>query len=256
MGMIEKANTIPEIFQRTAMIYGPEAMEKLSHAKVIVFGVGGVGSWCAEGLARCGIGSLTLIDADTVCATNVNRQLQADSHNIGKPKVTELAERLRTINPAATVTALQIFYDHNTADSFRLAQYDCVVDAIDSIANKVLLLENCVQSNVAVVSSMGAACKRDPSKIQMSSIGKTHNCPLARIVRRELKRKQLNLDIPCVFSDEPPANSQNERGDIVSETAAIHPKKINGALVQITAIFGFMLSHLAIEALLRDRDAQ
>lgn len=250
--MNNSAHSIPEYFQRTAMVYGPEAMEKLSRAKIIIFGVGGVGSWCAEGLVRCGIGSLTMVDADVINATNVNRQLQANSQNIGNAKASELAGRLQAINPQAEIIPQQKFYDQSSAASFDLGGYDCVIDAIDSIANKLMLLENCLSLHTPVVSSMGAAGKRNPSLIRTSTIGETRHCPLARIVRRELKRRQLALDIPCVFSDELPAQAKitfDEKPD----PGIVHPKKVNGALVQITAIFGFILCNLAIETILANK---
>lgn len=251
---------------RVEMVLGPEAMERLAKARVIIFGVGGVGSWCAEGLVRSGITELTLVDSDIVCPTNVNRQLQATSLNLGQSKVKELRKRLLDINPGANIIARHEAYDGDSASGFGLAAFDYVVDAIDSITNKALLLEKCVEAGVTVFSSMGAAARTDPSKIKTGKLSKTHGCPLARNVRKRLRDKKVPGDFLCVYSDEPAVDPAVETICGSGECACVYDrdafcgdtgesatdwcsmkKRVNGALVHITAIFGFTLAGLVID---------
>jgi len=189
-------------FHRTEILIGIEAMNRLQKARVILFGVGGVGGPCAEALVRSGIGHLTVVDSDLICITNVNRQIQAMTGNVGAVKVEALAERLRAINPESTIEALQKPYTPETRDEFNLESYDVVLDAIDSISCKVDLLATCVERDITVFASMGAACKLDPSRIRTASIWKTHGCALARIVRRGLRQREVKGTFECVYSDE------------------------------------------------------
>ncbi len=248
------------------MVLGTPVMERLSRTRVIVFGVGGVGSWCAECLVRTGIKNLTIVDSDIICPTNINRQIQATAKNIGRSKVEELADRLRSINPEAKITALHATYDENSFAEFNLPSYDFVIDAIDSLKNKVLLLEQCVAGGITVFSSMGAGARSDPTKIKIDRIARTKNCPLARRVRKMLRDKNIPADMLCVYSDEIPVDPAVETlcgtGDCAcvddrkdfceeNESGAVDwcgvKRQINGALVHITAIFGFMLAGLVIE---------
>ena len=217
-------------------------MKKLSRAGVIIFGVGGVGSWCAESLVRTGINNLTIVDSDIICSTNINRQVQATSLNIGKSKAEELGVRLRAINPVANITALHTVYDETTSHEFDLAAYDYVIDAIDSLKSKLLLLERCAAAGVTVYSSMGAGARNDPTKIKVDRIANTRNCPLARRVRKMLRDKNIDANIPCVYSEELPAGPTLEAVD-----SCDRKKQVNGSLVHVTAIFGFMLAGLVIE---------
>ncbi|MFA6293719.1 MAG: ThiF family adenylyltransferase, partial [Victivallales bacterium] len=148
-----------QLFHRTELLLGKDAMKRIQDAKVIIFGVGGVGSWCAEALVRTGVGHLSIVDSDVVCPTNVNRQLQATSHNIGKPKVDELRERLLTINPEADIKAFKVMYDDKTCDQFNLSEYDYVLDAIDTLRSKILLIRLSLEAGVKLYSSMGAGSK-------------------------------------------------------------------------------------------------
>jgi tRNA threonylcarbamoyladenosine dehydratase len=247
------------------MVLGKEIMDSISSTSVIIFGVGGVGSWCAECLVRTGVINLTIVDSDIICPTNINRQVQATSINIGRSKVEEMKARLIAINGDANITALHAAYDEKSCDSFDLSSYDYVIDAIDSLKNKILLLEKCVQSNTTVYSSMGAGARSDPTKIRIGLISKTTNCPLARRVRKLLREKNIFADIPCVYSDElpvPPAvdtlcgtgecacvhdrNSFCSENDMESVDWCGMKKQINGALVHVTAVFGFMLAGMVI----------
>lgn len=255
---------------RVEMVLGGDAMARLSKARVIVFGVGGVGSWCAEALIRSGIVHLSLVDSDIICPTNLNRQLQATSRNLGESKVREIRERLLSINPDADIIALHRAYDATTSDAFDLGSYDYVIDAIDSIANKVLLIERCLALGVTIYSSMGAAAKTDPTRITIAPLSKTHGDPLARVVRRRLRERGVELDLPCVFSDEPaldPAaeticgtgacecvhdrDAFNESCDEGATDWCAMKKRVNGALVHITGVFGFTLAGMVINDIAR-----
>ncbi len=248
---------------RTEMVLGSAAMEALARAKVIVFGVGGVGSWCAEALVRSGLVNLTIVDSDTVCPTNINRQAQATSLNLGNVKVYEMEKKLLAINPGAAITAVHDVYDETSFSRFDLASCDYVIDAIDSLKNKVLLIEQCLVSGTKLYSSMGAASRTDPTRIKVGPLTGTVNCPLARVVRRNLRKKNLTTDITCVYSDELPVAPAVETlcgsgaCDCCGEKAAgpddasrtdwcSMKKQVNGSLVQITAIFGFTLASLVI----------
>ena len=174
-----------DIFRRTELLLGDELMERLSSKRVIIFGVGGVGSWCAESLIRSGIRQLTIVDFDRVCVTNINRQLMATTKTVGQVKVDVLRERLLTINPAADITALQQVFTAETADSFDLDGYDYIIDAIDSLKDKSLLIQMACQTKARFFSSMGAALKMDPTRIQVTEFWKVQGDPLARALRRQ-----------------------------------------------------------------------
>jgi tRNA A37 threonylcarbamoyladenosine dehydratase len=243
-----------QMTNRTEMVLGSAALERLSRARVVVFGVGGVGSWCAEALVRTGLLHLTVVDADIICPTNVNRQLQATARTIGGSKVGEIKRRFLEINPSADIEALHAAFDESSCGNFSLPSYDYVVDAIDTLKDKVLLLEQCIGSGVRFFSSMGAGSRTDPSRIRVGALSATVNCPLARAVRRALRKKSLSTDFTCVYSDEPPAGRTMEtRGHAEKcESAAGmegwpgRKSRVNGSLVHITAVFGFTLAGLVI----------
>ena len=175
------------IYTRTAALIGDAGLERLKAASVAVFGCGGVGSYAAEALARAGVGAITVVDADTVAPSNLNRQLIALADTLGRPKADAEAERIRQINPGCLVTALSVFYSAENADDFDLSQYDYVVDAIDTVTSKLLLAERCRDAGTKLISSMGTGNKLDPSRFRVADISKTSVCPLARVMRRELK---------------------------------------------------------------------
>jgi len=177
-------------FDRTGRLLGDSAMERLANARVVVFGLGGVGSFAAEGLVRSGIGHLTLVDHDDVCVTNTNRQLHATVKAVGKPKAELMAQRCQEINPAAKVEAVREFYRADVAEQMlQPGQYDFVVDAIDNVKAKLHLLHRCVTLGVPVVSSMGAAGRLDPTAIRVEDLSETHMDPFAKDIRKLLKRK-------------------------------------------------------------------
>ena len=234
------------IFRRSELLLGNESMERIAQKRVIIFGVGGVGSWCAESLVRSGIRQLTIVDSDRVCITNINRQLMATTKTVGQVKVAALKERLLSINPSAEITALQQIFTAETAESFHLGAYDYIVDAIDSLKDKALLILLATSlppgredRKTAFFSSMGAALKLDPTRIKTTEFWKVQGDPLARALRKRFKR---NGEYPkhkfqCVYSDE-----------LLENKKPIDPDdKGNGTIAHITAIFGFMLAGLVVQ---------
>jgi tRNA A37 threonylcarbamoyladenosine dehydratase len=216
---------------------------------VIVFGVGGVGSWCAEGLIRSGVGTLTIVDSDCVSITNVNRQLMATTKTVGKPKVDVLRERLLEINPNATINAIQDVYCAENATSFHLDEYDYVIDAIDSLKDKAHLILEATMSNAKLFASMGAALKLDPMKIKVAEFWDVKGCPLGAALRKKFKKEKLfpKRKFKCVYSEELLENLGNEPEIDSTNTWDAKKAQINGSLVHITAIFGFTLSGLVVQ---------
>ena len=194
---------IMSIFSRTELILGRAAMERLARAHVIVFGVGGVGSYASEALARCGVGALTLVDHDVVSETNINRQAHALHSTIGQPKIDAMASRLLDINPAAEIRKIAKFYSPGLADEFFSGPVDYVLDCIDTLACKMDLAIEAGKRGVAIISCMGTGNKLDPSRFQVSDISKTRDCPLARNMRKELRKRGVN-HLKVVYSQEAP----------------------------------------------------
>ena len=190
-------------FSRTQLVFGKEAMDKLKGARVAVFGIGGVGGYTVEALARSGVGAIDIIDDDKVCLTNINRQIIATRKTVGKYKVDAAKERIEDINPDCKVTAFKTFYMPETADQFDFTQYDYVVDAIDTVTGKIALIENAKKAGTPIISSMGAGNKVDPTAFEVTDIYKTSVCPLAKVMRYELKRRGIKK-LKVVYSKEKP----------------------------------------------------
>ncbi len=188
-------------FSRTELLFGKEAMQKLASARVAVFGIGGVGGFTAEALARSGVGAIDLIDDDKVCLTNINRQIIALRSTVGKYKVDVAEERLKGINPDIKINTYKTFYTPETADLFDFTQYDYVVDAIDTVTGKIELAVNAQKSGTPIISSMGAGNKLNPEKFEVADIYETSVCPLARVMRRELKSRGIKR-LKVVYSKE------------------------------------------------------
>ena len=256
-----------DIFNRNELLIGTAAMNKISKTRVILFGLGGVGSWCAESLVRSGIGQLTIVDSDIISPTNINRQLPATTETIGQAKTEVLKMRLLTINPHAVITAIQTAYTAETNDFFQLDSYDYIVDAIDSLRHKASLIVNATNTHATLFSSMGAALKLDVSPIRTAEFWEIKGCSLAAALRRRFKKGVMPAKkFRCVFSDEvlenkgaPLTEAYCQPSHIINDEAFDDKKttlsqsvwderkaRINGTMVHVTAIFGFMLAGLLI----------
>ncbi len=249
---------------RTELALGPSAVDAAGQASVIIFGLGGVGSCCAEALLRSGIGHLCLVDSDIVCASNLNRQLQATSLNIGQSKAEALGQRLMEINPEAKIWVLNRAFSAENKEEFHIEDYDFVIDAIDTVSNKLDLIELCLRRGIKFLSSMGAGARSDPSQVRVGKLSHTRNCTLARVVRQGLRKRRLRSDFLCVYSLElplkplqgipspaggpSPARAPDQAGapnPAVAGTEALGRKKqINGSLLQVTGVFGLNLAAL------------
>lgn len=236
------------IFNRTKRLVGEAALEKIFQKRVIIFGVGGVGSWCAESLVRSGIKHLTIVDADRVNVTNVNRQLMATTKTVGRVKVDVLKERLLEISPDAVIDARAELYSAETADSFRLQDYDYIIDAIDSLDCKMHLLLNASRTKAKVYASMGAALKMDPTKIKVAEFWDAKGCPLARALRDKFKKNELRpaKKIKVVYSEELLKNLGPVANDDGSP-AEFHKVAYNGSMAHAVAIFGFTIAGLVMQ---------
>ncbi|MDO6354304.1 tRNA threonylcarbamoyladenosine dehydratase [Caloramator sp. CAR-1] len=190
-------------FSRTELLLGKEGVEKLKKSTVAVFGVGGVGSFAVEALARSGVGRLILIDDDDVCITNINRQLHATTKTVGKPKVEVMAERVKEINPKAVVLPIKEFVSKDNIEKLLTNDIDYVIDAIDTVTSKIELVVKCNEMNIPIISSMGAGNKLDPTKFEVEDIYKTSVCPLAKVMRTELRKRGIKK-LKVVYSKEPP----------------------------------------------------
>jgi len=229
-------------FDRTSLLVGEENLKKLSKTSVLVFGVGGVGSWAAEALVRCGIGKIGIIDNDVVCASNINRQVEATSLTIGQPKASILKRRLLEINPECDITAWDELFCRENAGRFNIEKADYVIDAIDSLTHKLDLIEITTAADVTLFSSMGMALKTDPAKIQIESIWKTDVCPLARLMRQGLRKRDFRGDFKVVYSVEQPAKCEKARNF--------------GSIVTVTASAGLMLASLVIQDILNNSQTE
>lgn len=208
-------------FTRTELVLGKENLARLSGVKVAVIGVGGVGGYVAEALARSGIGALVLVDHDVVSITNLNRQIIALDSTLGRSKVEVLAERIHQINPACGVEIHQRYYDKDNHHDLIPSDVDYVADAIDSVASKADLIEQCLQSNVAIISSLGTGNKLDLTRLTITDISKTHTCPLARAVRGTLRKRGIHEGVPVVFSPEQPVGKRE--GSVPGSTSFVPP---------------------------------
>lgn len=214
-------------FERTKQIIGEEALDKLAKASVIVFGVGGVGSYVSEGLARAGIGSITLVDKDCVDVTNINRQIPALHSTVGKSKVEVMAKRIRDINPDCEVETMEIFYLPENRDCIGFASYDYVVDAVDTVTAKICIIEEAKAAGVPVISSMGTGNKLDAGAFVITDIEKTKVCPLAKVMRKELRNRNIT-DVKVIYSEEEPKG----QGGSISFVPSVAGLMIAGEVVK------------------------
>jgi tRNA A37 threonylcarbamoyladenosine dehydratase len=258
---------VPPRFQRLALITGADAVQELAKTRVIVFGLGGVGSWCAEALVRSGIGEIGLVDSDIVCVTNINRQAQATGKTIGQFKADTLKTRLAEINPNCRIITHNKVFSRDTADSFCIENYHFVIDAIDSLGPKLDLIELCGDIKKCLFSSMGMAQKLDPTLLRAADIWETEGCPLARLVRSGLRKRGFSGHFTAVYSTERlplhmeisvscgngeclcPSREgiQADDGACAKEWCA-SKKLINGSAVMVTAAAGMILASLVVRA--------
>lgn len=247
--------------RRTELLLGSSALSRLNNARVLIFGVGGVGSWCAECLVRSGIRHITIVDSDRVCFTNCNRQLMATSKTVGQVKVNVLKNRLLEINPNLDIDAQQRVYDASSAESFKMETYDFIVDAIDSLSEKadLILRATSLPKNITLISSMGAALRRDPFKVRKAEFWNVKGDALARALRNRFKRIKTypSRKFICVYSEETPMQNLGEcstcglpdcicaQNDDVNNWS-VRKAQINGSLCHITAIFGMSIAGIVI----------
>jgi len=248
------------IFKRAELLLGTEMMDKIANTRIILFGIGGVGSWCAESLIRTGVKYLTIVDSDRVCETNINRQLMATTKTVGQQKVDALKARLLEINPEAEITTLGKVYSEETSGSFHIETYDYVVDAIDSLKHKVHLIRTATRTKAKLFSSMGAALKIDPTRIKVAEFWKVQGCPLAAALRRKMKQGEKPAKkFLCVYSDEllenkglKYENDESKSSELLKQDNPSIKASTNGTLAHITAIFGFTLAGLIIKDICKE----
>lgn len=248
--MINKTTiTERDLQRRTELLFGSEGLNKIQSARVIIFGVGGVGSWCAESLVRSGVRHLTIVDSDCVSVTNCNRQLMATTKTIGEVKVEVLKKRLLEINPEADIISLEKIYDKDSAESFHMEEYDYIVDAIDSLKDKadLILRATALPDHITFISSMGAALRSNPFMVRQAEFYKVKGDPLARALRKKMKHMNVKpaRKFQCVYSEEPPMENQYVEVE-EEQTGHIVKAQINGSLCHITAIFGMSISGMIL----------
>lgn len=232
-------------YSRTEALIGEDGVKKLSKAKVIVFGIGGVGSFVVEALARCGVGSLTLVDNDVVAVTNINRQLIALHSTIGLPKTEVAKKRVHDIDPEILVHTYETFYGPQTKEFFKLEDYDYVVDAIDTVTSKLTLIEECYRTGTKIISCMGTGNKLDPSKFEIADISKTNTCPLAKAVRTELRKRGIKK-CKVLFSKELPVKSLKPTGETKGNT----DRPVPGSISFVPSVAGLMIAGEVVRDLL------
>ncbi len=231
-------------FSRTARIFGADGMERLSNSHIAVFGVGGVGSYIAEGLARSGVGHITLVDSDDVDITNLNRQIEALSDTVGQPKAQAMKERILLINPECEVTVRDCFFLPDNSDSFDFTQYDYVADAVDTVTAKIELVIKAQREGTPIISSMGTGNKLCPAMLEVSDIYKTSVCPLARVMRQELKKRGVKK-LKVVYSKEEPIQA------LASEEENAHRRSIPASAVFVPATAGLIIASEIVKDILK-----
>lgn len=247
-------------FSRTQLLLGDEAMNKLAASRVAVFGIGGVGGYVCEALIRSGVGAIDLVDDDKVCLTNLNRQIIATRKTVGQYKTQVMKERILDINPDAKVEVHNCFFLPETADDFEFEKYDYVVDAVDTVTAKIALVMKCKEKNVPIISSMGAGNKLDASAFRVADIYKTKVCPLAKVMRRELKKRGVKK-LKVVYSEEMPIKPLEDMS-ISCETNCICPpgaqhkctqrRAIPGSVAFVPSVAGLIIAGEVVKDLIKD----
>lgn len=232
-------------FARTELLIGREGLDKLAQSTVAIFGVGGVGSYVVEALARSGVGKLVLVDHDNVSLTNINRQLPALHSTIGMAKVEVLRKRVADINPDCQVEAIQAFYEAEKRDDFIRTEFTYIVDAIDSIGPKIDLIATAINKGIPIVSSMGAGNKLDPTQLKLVDISKTHTCPMAKVVRKLLRERGITRGLKVVYSCEPPI----QPGVPYPEESGIR-RQLPGSIAFVPSVSGLFLASAVVNDIL------
>ncbi len=236
-------------YDRTALVIGDEGIEKLKKSRVAVFGIGGVGSYTVEALARAGVGTIAIFDNDTVSDSNINRQLIALHSTVGKKKTEVMAQRIADINPEIKVIANDIFYSAENADEFNPSDFDYVVDAIDTISSKLLLIERCEETKTPIISCMGTGNHLDPSKFSIADINKTSVCPLARVMRLELKKRGIKK-LKVLYSTEQPIKPETDEKLLEEEKQkGSSRRQIPGSISFVPSVAGLMIAGEVIRTL-------
>lgn len=244
-----------DYFKRIEMLVGKDAMKRISRVNVIVVGCGGVGSWAAEALVRSGVQRMTVVDADTVGVTNVNRQAVATSLTVGRQKVEVMREILLDINPDAKIVAINKPFTAETADDFKLHSFDIIIDAIDSLKHKAALIVRATGTEATFISSMGAALRVDPTKVRYAEFWKVNGCKLAATLRHRFKRVGVfpQKKFLCVYSEETPIRTLESREEPTDLIAGSQHMRDNGSAVFVTAAFGLTIASLAVRSLIENR---
>ncbi len=233
-----------ELFERTELLIGEEALERLAGTRVALFGVGGVGGYALEALVRSGIGDITIIDGDTVSKSNINRQIIATAQTVGRAKVEVAKERAQTINPEVKITALNMFFSKENADSIDFSSFDYIIDAIDTVSSKIELIMRAKAAGVPIISSMGAGNKLDPTAFEVSDIYRTSVCPLARVMRTELKKRGVK-SLKVVYSKEEPKKS------VVKESTGESVRHSPGSIAFVPSVVGLIIGGEVIKDLIK-----
>lgn len=252
---------MPNEFSRTEMLIGKEALEKLAHSRVAVFGIGGVGSFVVEGLARAGVGRFVLVDDDCVCLTNINRQIHATRRTLGKPKASVMRDRVLDINPGAEVVVHKTFYTPENARELVKPDYDYIVDAVDTVTAKIDLVINARALDIPVISSMGTGNKLDPAKFEIADIYDTSVCPLARVMRRELRKRGV-AELKVVYSrEEPlkPLGTDDTDGEIsmrsggATDEPGVVRRQVPGSISFVPSVAGLLIAAEVVKNLIASK---
>ena len=245
-------------FLRTKLLLGQDALDKLANSRVAVFGLGGVGGYTVEALVRCGLGEIDIIDNDKISLTNLNRQLHATHTTIGKYKVDVTEERIKDINPNIKINKYNIFYTPDTSNSFNFDGIDYIVDAIDTVVGKISLIEKSKEHNIPIISAMGAGNKLDPTRFEVADISKTSVCPLARVLRGELKKRKIK-NVKVVYSKEQPIKPLNNfsidnktNGKNLPDTTECNKKhQIPGSISFVPSVVGLIIASEVVKDLIK-----
>lgn len=230
-------------FSRTELLLGKDALEKLKNSRVAVFGVGGVGGYTVEALVRSGIGAIDIIDNDTVSLSNINRQIIATLDTVGLLKVDVCEDRIKSINPDCKVTKYNCFFLPENADQFDFSKYDYVVDAVDTVKAKLAIVEICKEKNVNIISSMGAGNKLDPTRFEVADISKTSVCPLAKVMRCELRKREIN-HLKVVYSKEPAV-----KVNVIDDSDEVNRRSVPGSVSFVPSVAGLIIAGEVIKDL-------